>query len=564
MYDLLAIRYRKARQLCRLLPLFLVTIGREPVVEAVKAGAGAETDCGPDCHGQCFAGKCLFEGEGLDLEAGSLPAPMVSEQPLAAPPVAKEASVGLHAVGSGLQQLPPPRFPPGGLHSSEFVPGSSGRTSLLMRLPQEAFFGGASAGEAILRRRFGAPPGNRRGLWEPWPLNVPLPREDLARSRLVQVRSGVGPQGSAGPHAQTGDAGPEAKPQPPLPQQGVGPVAFAAAVPHQDAAPPDGMQEYMEAQLEHEQGMEAQLRTENEKLRAELTRWRSAGSKVAAREAQVVELIRRSVGGPMPSSSLAHVESGPQDESSLLEESVETYVFNAGKMPLEDGSNTLRLLLLFFGANASAFVLWLVAGQLEGGCAMSLMEPVLLRAGLGHCLVEVSEIQVRNLPVSGDAYVSLQMGTEKELRTQSVEASEGGVLRFDEIFTLKVSGSDGAGSLVCWVVDRDPLAEERAARLELPARELLRSARRRYGEYFDFDLEPQARRHRPKEASAAFAAPKGRRPCLALRVRDVTGPKGAPTFKGGRLTVARVPPQTRSRTAGLQVSGPAVAGAGMC
>merc|ERR1719419_1226034 len=99
------------------------------------------------------------------------------------------------------------------------------------------------------------------------------------------------------------------------------------------------MREYMQSQLQHEQVVEAQLAKENEKLRGELARWQRAGSRVAEREAQVVELIRRTAG----------------TQPAALER---TYVFNAGKQPLTDEHNGLRLLVLFLCVNAASFVIW--------------------------------------------------------------------------------------------------------------------------------------------------------------------------------------------------------------
>merc|ERR1740123_11304 len=56
----------------------------------------------------------------------------------------------------------------------------------------------------------------------------------------------------------------------------------------EDVQPSDQM---LDATLKHERQLEGALRVENDQLRAELTRWQDAGTRVADREAKVVEII---------------------------------------------------------------------------------------------------------------------------------------------------------------------------------------------------------------------------------------------------------------------------------
>jgi len=583
--------------------------------EAVVAQAG----CAPGCRGHCFAGKCLFAGEDLDLDASPL-TPLaqatVQPQPPASPALA--ASVGyqppqaprltnLAVKGSreedtsqlqaqsasasrvqetpalGNVQLPPPRFPPGGPHANEQILRRGGRAPLALRLPKEAFFGGASAGESAWRRRFSgalsAPQPREVGdlesrsvpeaapqasaapsllLQQPAvPEDALLPSEDANRIASVAVPEPVEAQEPGVPTALASTAGTGNLPPSTMTSPSQDPWNLLGAditrslslgvpvqtPPASEAAAPMSLPQIMQVQLDRERSEEARLRAENEGLRQQLARWRVAGAQVAAREAKVVETIRRngghlpSLAGPAPAAPQAEAEAQEEksDGLSLLATSMQTYVFNAGKEPLGQSANALRVLTLFFVVNAGAFLIWLCgtsskAGQPEAsraaskGSSTGILEPMLRYLGLGLRVIEISEVQVRNLSVGGDAYVVFQVGPEPEQRSGSVEQTEAGLLRFEEAFTFRVLQGDREGKCICWVMDRDPLAEEeRAARLEISVQELLRLVRRRHGEYFDFDLDVQARRHRP--STVAGTAQRGARPCLAMRVRDITNPQ---------------------------------------
>jgi len=295
----------------------------------------------------------------------------------------------------------------------------------------------------------------------------------------------------------------------------------------EDVQPSDQM---LDATLKHERQLEAALRVENGQLRAELTRWQEAGTRVADREAKVVEIITsmtRGVPGPWGEvSDQSATQTGVPGQNPLAM-AVEQYVFNQGKSPLGDSLNSHRLMLILFVVNALAFIIWAVApppgppvltARKGAGSRPRLLEAMLPRAGPGSYTMEVSELQVRNLCICGEAHLSMRMGTEPEVRVEATTSSEGDVVRFDGVFTFKVHTSHPEGNLVCWVMDRDPLSEEeRIAHLEVPMRDLLSPVQREHGEYLTFDVEP----HGP-QAYRRLLGTRTAKPRLALRLCDVT------------------------------------------
>jgi len=280
-------------------------------------------------------------------------------------------------------------------------------------------------------------------------------------------------------------------------------------------------EQMLQATLTYEQQLEAALRAENGQLRGELARWREAGARVAQREAKVVETITeltRGVPGPRSETTddSAALKGAPRQ--SLLSMTIERYVFNGGKTPLEDSVNSRRLVLIFFAVNALAFLLWVLTARKGVGSPPRLLEAMLRHAGLGSYTMEVSELQVRNLCICGEAHLSLRMGPETEVRIEAAESMEGDMVRFDGVFSFKVHASHPEGNCVVWVMDRDPLSEEeRIAHLEVPMREILSLAQREHGEYVTFDLEP----HGP-QAKRRSLGTQTTKPCLAMRLRDVT------------------------------------------
>lgn len=296
---------------------------------------------------------------------------------------------------------------------------------------------------------------------------------------------------------------------------------------------------------------EVRLNTANDRLRQELMRWRRMGSTISQHEAQVAKLmqhaspaLRRTEAAPRLSSPPVFLDEADRDGLSLLSEAmrtylegvsrlkdtVRTYIFDSGRKPLSEGSNALRLVLIFCCANAVAFSMWHSAEHIKKTATRRLPEPVLRRFGLGRYFVEISEVTLENLPAGEDVYVSLQMGVKRELRTVALEPPSAGPLRFGEVFNVELQDSDLDSRCICRVIDRNGVAEEQIAHFEISAEEVLRLARCRPGEDLSFALAPSATRwawkqRRPPGMAAASVGGHGDRPCLSMRLRHISSAK---------------------------------------
>mmetsp|Transcript_59875 Transcript_59875/g.118719 ORF Transcript_59875/g.118719 Transcript_59875/m.118719 type:complete len:562 (+) Transcript_59875:29-1714(+) len=465
--------------------------------------------CAPSCQGACFAGKCLFIGDESD-SLGSLTHPdtegvaAIHSNAHSAAPLVMQKSVPVEIL-----QAAPVR------NRGRLRRHGMGRAPAELRVtpPLAPMLAATPSNVAASDAAWHA--GGQHGARQFREMHTPE----------TEIHVGVQPHLAAAPSF----ASPHAEAPSPLLRRA---VANAAAAPPQQqpalVAMPQIQQEgltaserALDAKLKYEQQLEAALRAQNGQLHAELTRWREAGARVAEREAKVVETITeltRGMPGPkgeVPGQS-ANRTGAPRQ--SFLSTAVERYVFNGGKMPLEDSSNSRRLMIIFFAANALAFLLWVITARKGVGSRPRLLETMLRKAGLGTCTIEVSELQVRNVCICGEAHMSMRMGPETEVRIEATESVEGDIVKFEGVFTFTVHASRPEGTCVCWVMDRDPLSEEeRIARLEVPMRDLLSLSQREHGEYVTFDLEP----HGP-QAKRWSSGARAAKPSLALRLRDVT------------------------------------------
>merc|ERR1719464_768240 len=105
------------------------------------------------------------------------------------------------------------------------------------------------------------------------------------------------------------------------------------------------------------------------------------------------------------------------------------------------------MVLVFFAVNTVGFITMLSARRLQeaaegwgkGAKAVGgFVEPVLRSAGISRYVLELSEVQVRDLAVGSDVHVSFQMSGQPDQRTEAVQAPQSSILRFRETFMLKV------------------------------------------------------------------------------------------------------------------------------
>merc|ERR550514_795292 len=93
----------------------------------------------------------------------------------------------------------------------------------------------------------------------------------------------------------------------------------------------------MQRQIADKEAAEAKLRDQNALLKKELDGWRTTGSTVMKREAEVVRLIQQKANGTM-----AVAESGGAGATGGLAQTLKRYVFNSGEVPLGTTATYVR------------------------------------------------------------------------------------------------------------------------------------------------------------------------------------------------------------------------------
>jgi len=332
---------------------------------------------------------------------------------------------------------------------------------------------------------------------------------------------------------------------------------------------------------------EAALMAENQLLREQLKRWEDAGLEVAEREARVAELIqsrRRGVAAPALSAFGSHgavaaagaaEAAGQDDVLALVSSGVKTYMFDAGREPLDARTNALRLLTIFACANGLAFLGWTFSGSVKARLpfikkpdgAVDAEEDLgespsrrRVYGSMGNVVatakgprfnepcatLEASDIYAYGLgpllrrnaagfaddeddgdsAFGGDVYVSAQVGDAREQRTRGVVPTPEGELRYsEERIRLQTLGARGAGGCVFRVVERAGgllVGRDRCvATFELSEQELLQLARNRRGEHLAFPLDVPGGQE--ASSSGGLAAASGEQPMLAMRLKEEAG-----------------------------------------
>lgn len=297
-------------------------------------------------------------------------------------------------------------------------------------------------------------------------------------------------------------------------------------------------------ELNHAQAGEAQLRAENDQLRRELSRWRTAGAHIAGREAKVVELLGSQPTGFQPQQLALLANPGPQ--AAVPQDAPKAPPSAAKKSPpalAQLSRNHLRtttssshwdlvrwLLLTVTVSFLVMSCMWsarslskkhreaiaenrpLLSQEMRqarsGECNHSFIGPVLREVGLSDYKVEISEIHLGSLFAgSTDVFVKFCTGSGQEFHTQVIPSSNGAFSRFKDVFSFNLRKTDNA----CTISVSDKRGE--LAVTGLPAGEIVRLARRPHQEYFRTEMEPM---------QLLEELPGGKRPYVAMRIRDIT------------------------------------------
>jgi hypothetical protein len=463
--------------------------------------------CGPDCRGECFAGACLFQVDGLESNAGGAAEGaydgLGEEGEKRTPPSATAPAVGV--------DVSPILLPPIGLTNFSASPSSS------YDADNKGFPAASESSWATVA----------------WPSD-----------------------GGAGTEARAGALIPLLQRGRVFDHKGasLGRGMIAHDIPGAPGAMPLELQDAsisaLQSELAAARSTDASISAQNRILQRELSAWRKAGSIVARHEANLVSFIRhaRATGGTdalpaeaSPSSAArdgADVAAGDADALALLTDSVMTNVFNAGKKPLDDTSNSHRLILIFFVVNTLAFLTFTVSQNAKKVFApqrkrpaASKLEQLMSRRpapipisidGPGAYMIEISDIQVSNLLVAGEICVAMKIvpGNLQELRTKALESCAH-PLSFSGTFNFSIPRERTECKCLISVIDTETKPEEMVAHGELSTDAIFRFA---CSEYVTVDLT------RPGRGSPDWAEIPGeqrRRPHVSMRICRAGGPKGA-------------------------------------
>jgi len=349
--------------------------------------------------------------------------------------------------------------------------------------------------------------------------------EDTFRSsQLKQAAPSVPisfPQTAAGLPELT----PGLPPQPQQLQQFIPSATATAGLGFQSMGVLENKAQELSFELQRAEAHEALLRAQNEKLKQQLEDWKVAGTDIAQRESKVMSLLGSPLPQQAPSAALPAVALVAQaeppsflqaarqrwDQSSLGRSYFGTLLMTAGILFIVASAwKTGRFVQRYRKGEVS----WQSMSQaLANNSSSQRLQPVLRAMGLAQYKVEVSEIHLGSLFAgSTNVRVNFRMGNGVERRTQVLKSAGGTFLRFDDVLELSLCGSDKPCT-ICITDGRGDLAH-----VALASSHLLRLATRPHQEYFRTELT----------ASRELGDLAGRRPYVAMRMRNVTAPPTVP------------------------------------
>jgi len=162
----------------------------------------------------------------------------------------------------------------------------------------------------------------------------------------------------------------------------------------------------------------------------------------------------------------------------------------------------VRLLLLFCVINTAIYLLWNVEGPTVEKVKRRAAEPLMRAIGRGTYEVEMSELQVTNLPLTGAVVLCLEICGR--ILYSEAECFQG-LVRFQDCFRFPIHGGGSEGQNC---VLRVCQAEETMAEVALTTKDIMRRVHSKHGQqYFHYRMFP-------KEAHSSW------RPSLSMRLRE--------------------------------------------
>jgi len=189
-------------------------------------------------------------------------------------------------------------------------------------------------------------------------------------------------------------------------------------------------------------------------------------------------------------------------------------------VPRERASQMIYLVLAFVLVNTVVFLTLRASDSQKPALEKArarLGEPLMRAIGRGCYEIEISEIQVANLFMPGEVYLSVHVGDSQEASAHAAAAN--GLVRFQDRlrFRLRAKDSDACVFRLLAAGDRlqAPLAE-----LRLTSQDVLRRVRSKHGQqYFSFRMSMEDRQSAGRLSGPGLQ--------LALRMRELQPGKAA-------------------------------------
>jgi len=284
-------------------------------------------------------------------------------------------------------------------------------------------------------------------------------------------------------------------------------------------------------ELQRAEAHDALLRAQNEQLRQQLDKWKTAGSDIAQREAKVMSLLSP------PATAAANLQRGNSSNSAATpgaaaQPGQSTSLLQSARQMLQQSSSgpgylgpiigllgSLIIVGIFWRAGCvvqslrKGEITWNSMSQAFANSPNSQrLQPMLRAMGLVQYKVEVSEIHLGSLFAgSTDIRVHFRMGNGVERPTKMLRNAGSTFVRFDDNLELSLCGSDPP----CTICVADSAGD--VAHVEISATQFLRLATRPHQEYFRTELIP----------ARDMGELSGRRPYVAMRLRNISAPPAA-------------------------------------
>ncbi|CAE7248122.1 unnamed protein product, partial [Symbiodinium pilosum] len=144
-------------------------------------------------------------------------------------------------------------------------------------------------------------------------------------------------------------------------------------------------------------------------------------------------------------------------------------------------------------------------------------EPIMRAVGRGSYDIEISEIQVANLFMAGQVYLSVHVGDCQEMSAHA--APSNGLVRFQDCLRFRLRSVDREPCVFRLLAAGDRL-QAPLAELKLTAQDVLRRVRSKHGQqYFSFRMSMEDRQSTGRLSGPGLQ--------LAMRIRQLESSKAA-------------------------------------